>query len=96
MISLMPNGDTQSFLYSPSSLLTSILRKNAAASSPIVWSAVIRLIHGVGLFVIVAGADLREVAGFVTIAKRDEADLAVALEALRTVDHLASGLLQHL
>ena len=53
-------------------------------------------IHGVGLFVIVAGADLREVAGFVTIAKRDEADLAVALEALRTVDHLASGLLQHL
>ena len=53
-------------------------------------------IHGVGLFVIVAGADLREVAGFVTIATRDKADLAVALEAFRAVDHLTAGFLQHL
>ena len=30
-------------------------------------------IHGVGLFVIVAGADLRKISGFVPIAKRDDA-----------------------
>ena len=41
--SLMPKGETQSCRYPPSSLLTSMLRKNAAASSPIAGSAVIRL-----------------------------------------------------
>ena len=53
-------------------------------------------IHGVGLFIIVARADLREVAGFIAAAKRDQANFTVALEALCAVDHLASGLLQHL
>lgn len=40
---LMPNGETHSSRYVPSSLLTSILRKNAAASSPMAAFAVIRL-----------------------------------------------------
>ena len=53
-------------------------------------------VHGVGLFIIVARADLREVASLIAAAKRDQANFTVALEALCAVDHLASGLLQHL
>ena len=52
-------------------------------------------VHGVGLFVVIPGTDLCEVGGFVPIAKRNQADLAVALEALCSVDHLAAGFFEH-
>ena len=53
-------------------------------------------VHGVGLFVVVAGADLGDIAELVPLAQGDEADLAVALIALQAVDHPAAGVLQQL
>ena len=52
-------------------------------------------IHGVRFFVVVSRTDLRQVAGFVMAADCDETDLAVAFEALRAVDDLTAGFLQH-
>ena len=51
-------------------------------------------IHGVGLFVVVAGADLGDIAELVPFAQGDETDLAVALVALQAIDHPAAGVLQ--
>ena len=51
-------------------------------------------VHGVGLFVIVARADLGEIARLAPAAGGDETDLAVALKALHAIDDLAARLLQ--
>ncbi len=53
-------------------------------------------VHGVGLFIVISGSHLREIGRFIVTPHRDEADLAVTLEAFRAIDHLAARLLQHL
>ena len=52
-------------------------------------------IHGVRLFVVVAGSDLCDIAGFVMAAKRNETDFAVAFEVLCAIDHLTAGFFEH-
>ena len=47
-------------------------------------------IHGVGLFIVITGADLGDIAHFALVPKGDETNLAVALESLHAVHHLAA------
>ena len=53
-------------------------------------------VHGVGLLVVVAGADLGDIMHLALVPEGDETDFAVALEPLHAVHHLAPGLLQQL
>ena len=53
-------------------------------------------VHGVGLLVVVAGADLGDIVHLALVPKGDETDFAVALEPLHAIHHLAPGLLQQL